>query len=149
MAQQLLENRSPQAYAGVEAYARKHARDDAGPLAWLVIGYAHYLDKDYANARSSWTRANTLAPLLGDYLDYLQAASYQGENNSSAVLQMLEGYEQKYPDSLQMHDVVMLYANALMAINAPQRAAAFLEKHRQPVKPDIEITLARACLGAG
>jgi peptidoglycan lytic transglycosylase len=149
MAQQLLENRSPQAYAGVEAYAHKHAKDDAGPLAWLVIGYAHYVDKDYVSARSSWERAKPLEPLLGDYLDYLQAAAYQGENNPAAVLQTLDGFEQKYPDSLQSHDVAMLYAGALMATNAPQRAAAHLEKHRQPVKADVEITLARAYLAAG
>ena len=149
MAQQLLENRTPQAYAGVEAYARKHAKDDAGPLAWLVIGYAHYLDKDYASARSSWGRVKALEPLLGDYLDSLQAAAYQGENNRAAVLQTLEGFDQKYPDSLQSHDVAILYANALLATDAPQRAAAYLEKHRQPMKPDIEITLARAYLAAG
>ncbi|HEX4603366.1 MAG TPA: tetratricopeptide repeat protein, partial [Candidatus Angelobacter sp.] len=149
MAQQLLENRSPQAYAGVEAYARKHAKDDAGSLAWLVVGYAHYLDKDYASARSSWERSAPLTPLLGDYLDYLQAAAYQGENNPAAVVQALDGFDQKYPDSLQAHDAAMLYAGALMAANAPQRAAAFLEKHRRPLKADIEITLARAYLAAG
>src|SRR5262249_31385640 len=90
MAQPLLENRTPQAYEGVEAYARRHARDDAGPLAWLVIGYAHYLDRDYVSARSSWERSQTLEPLLGDYLTYLQAAAYQGENNPAAVLRTLE-----------------------------------------------------------
>ncbi len=149
MAQQLLENRTPQAYEGVEGYARKHANDDAGPLAWLVIGYAHYLDKDYEKARSSWDRAKPLEPLLGDYIAYLQAAAYQGASNQPAVLQTLEGFEQKYPDSLQSHDVAMLYAGALMATNEPQRAAAYLEKHRQPVKPDIEITLGRAYVAAG
>jgi soluble lytic murein transglycosylase len=149
MAQQLLENRSPQAYQGVEAYARKHAKDDAGPLARVVIGYAHYLDKDFSSARSSWDRAKPLDPLLGDYLAYLQAAAYQGEGNHAAVLQMLDGFEQKYPDSLESHDVAMLYASALMATGAPDRAAAYLEKHRQPVKSDIEITLARAYAAAG
>jgi len=149
MAQQLLENRSPQAYQGVEAYARKHARDDAGPLAWLVIGYAHYIDKDYTGARSSWDRTKSLEPLLGDYLAYLQAAAYQGEGNHAAVLTTLDGFDQKYPDSLQSHDVALLYANALMASKSPERAAAYLEKHRQPVKSDIEITLARAYLAAG
>ena len=69
MAQQLLENRTPQAYQGVEAYARKHAKDDAGPLAWIVVGYAHYLDKDFVSARSAWVRAKSLEPLLGDYLE--------------------------------------------------------------------------------
>jgi peptidoglycan lytic transglycosylase len=149
MAQQLLENRTPQAYQGVEAYARKHAKDDAGPLAWVVVGYAHYLDKDYASARSSWVRSKSLEPLLGDYLAYMQAMAYQGENNRSAVLETLEGFDEKYPDSLQSHDAALLFASALMATNAPERAAAFLEQHRQPVKADIEITLARAYLAAG
>ena len=149
MAQQLLENRTPQAYQGVEAYARKHAKDDAGPLAWLVIGYAHYLDKDQESARSSWERAKTLEPLLGDYLAYLQALAYQGEGNQTAVLKTLDGFDEKYPDSLQSHDAAILYATALMATNEPQPAASFLEKHRQPVKSDIEITLARAYLAAG
>jgi soluble lytic murein transglycosylase len=149
MAQQLLENRTPQAYQGVEAYARKHAKDDAGPLAWVVVGYAHYLDKDYGSARSSWARAKSLEPLLGDYLAYMQAMAYQGENNHAAVLEALDGFDEKYPDSLQAHDAAMLYASALMATNASDRAAAFLEKHRQPVKADIEITLARAYLAVG
>jgi len=149
MAQQLLENRTPQAYRGVEAYARKHAKDDAGPLAWVVVGYAHYLDKDYVSARSSWVRTKPLEPLLGDYLAYMQAMAYQGENNHAAVLETLDGFDEKYPDSLQSHDAAMLYASALMATGAPAKAAAFLEKHRQPVKSDIEITLARAYLAAG
>jgi soluble lytic murein transglycosylase len=149
MAQQLLENRTPPAYEGVEAYARKHAKDDAGPLAWLVTGYAHYLDHDYAKARSAWTHSKSLEPLLGDYLDYLQAAAYQGEKNYAAVLETLEGFEEKYPDSLHSHDAALLYAGALMATNEPQRAAAYLEKYRQPAKPDTEITLARAYAAAG
>lgn len=133
----------------MEAYARKHAKDDAGPLAWVVIGYAHYLDKDFSSARSSWDRAKPLEPVLGDYLAFLQAAAYQGEGNHAAVLQTLDGFDQKYPDSLESHDVALLYASALMATGAPDRAAAYLEKHRQPVKPDIEITLGRAYVAAG
>jgi soluble lytic murein transglycosylase len=87
--------------------------------------------------------------LLGDYLAYLQAAAFQGEGNHAAVLTTLDGFDQKYPDSLELHDVAMLYGSALMATGAPDRAAAYLEKHRQPVKPDIEITLARAYVAAG
>ena len=50
MARQLLQDRTPAAYAGVESYARNHAKEDAGALAWLVVGYAHILDHDYAKA---------------------------------------------------------------------------------------------------
>ena len=37
MAQQLIQDRSPAAYAGVESYARAHAKEDAGALAWLGV----------------------------------------------------------------------------------------------------------------
>src|SRR6202000_434090 len=122
---------------------------DAAPLACLVVGSAHYLDKDYGSARSSWDRAKALEPVLGDYLEYLQAASCQGEGDSAAVVKTLDGFEQKYPDSLLSHEVTMLYASGLMATNEPQKAVAYLEKHRAPLKADVEITLARAYLASG
>ena len=76
MARQLLQDRSAAAYAGVEAYARKHAKEDAGALAWLVVGYAHILDHDYAKAVDPLNRAKPKAGDLGDYVDYYLASSY-------------------------------------------------------------------------
>ena len=149
MAQQLLQFRSAQAYAGVEAYANKHAKDAAGPLAWLVIGYAHYLDKEYPKTLVALQKTNELAPVLGDYLDYLRAAAYHGEENHPAVIKTLDGFEQKYPDSLFIHDSTLLYAETLMSTGAPEKAAAYLEKHRQPAHADVELALARAYRTAG
>jgi len=149
MAQQLLQFRSEQAYAGVERYAAKHRQDAAGPLAWLVVGYAHYLDKEYPKALAAWQRTGDLEPELGDYLDYLRATAYHGEANHAAVLKTLEGFEEKYPDSLFIHDSVLLYAESLMDTNEPQRAAAYLEKHRQPLRLDVELALARAYRSGG
>ncbi|HKV61328.1 MAG TPA: hypothetical protein VJO16_05405, partial [Candidatus Acidoferrum sp.] len=67
MAQQLIQDRTPAAYAGVEAYARAHSKEDAGALAWLVVGYAHFIDKDYAKAIEPLNRAKPMAGDLGDY----------------------------------------------------------------------------------
>ena len=144
MAQQLLQFRSAQAYAGVERYAVKHQQDAAGPLAWLVVGYAHYLDKEYPSALAAWQKTGELAPVLGDYVDYLRAAAYSGEGNHEAVLKTLDGFEQKYSDSLLLHDSVLLYAESLLAMNEPQSAAAYLEKHREASRLDIEMALARS-----
>ena len=156
MAQQLLENRTPQGYAAVEAYARKHLKDkasaadaEAGALAWLVLGYAHYLDKDYVNARAAWQHTAPLQPLVGDYLDWLRASAFQGDSKPEAVISTLEGFEQRHPDSLNLHDAQMLYAGALMAGGDSQRAAAYLEKHRQPYRTDTELSLGRAYQAAG
>src|SRR5260370_30789612 len=57
MAEQLLENRTPAAYAGVQKFAEAHNNEDAGALAWLVIGYAHLLDNQYANATPALNKA--------------------------------------------------------------------------------------------
>src|SRR5207302_7344301 len=57
MAQQLIQDRSPAGYAGVESYARAHSKEDAGALAWLVVGYAHVLDHDCAKAIDPLNRA--------------------------------------------------------------------------------------------
>ncbi|HEY6272344.1 MAG TPA: transglycosylase SLT domain-containing protein [Terriglobales bacterium] len=145
MARQLLEERTPQAYAGVESYARKHTADpDASALAWLVLGYAHYVDKNYAEARAAWQHSGALEPVLGDYLAWLRASAYQGEGNPAGVLVTLETFEQKYPDSLNLHDVQLLYASALSASGQATRAAEYLEKRRSPYHADVELALARA-----
>jgi soluble lytic murein transglycosylase len=149
MAQQLLANRTPQAYAGVEVYARRHRKDEAAPLAWMVLGYAHYLDKDYAKARAAWQHAEPLAPVLGDYLDFLRASAYEGEGNRPAVLKTLAEFDTKYPDSLNQPEVTLLYANALVVEHKPEQAIAYLEKHRSSTNVDVELALGNAYQAEG
>jgi len=144
MAQQLLENRTPQGYAAVEAYARKQSSADVGALAWLVLGYAHYLDKDYSGAQVAWRQTAALEPLLGDYLAWLRAEAYQADDKPQNVISTLENFEQKYSDSPNLHEAQMLYSAALTASGESLRAAAYLEKRRQPYHPDLELALARA-----
>ena len=88
MAQQLLENRTPQAYQGVEAYARKH-RERRCRAAGLAGGRLRALSRQRFRKRTvvHGTARKPLEPLLGDYLAYLQAVTYQGENNHAAVLE--------------------------------------------------------------
>jgi peptidoglycan lytic transglycosylase len=149
MAQQLLENRTPAAYAGVEEYAHRHRKDDAAPLARLVLGYAHYLDKDFSKAREAWKHADSLQPVLGDYLDWLTASAWEGEGKHAETLKTLEGFDSKYPDSIHQHDVALLYGNALVASGKPGQAIGYFEKHRTPVTPDVEFALAGAYQAEG
>jgi soluble lytic murein transglycosylase len=66
MARQLLQDRTLPAYAGVQAYARRHAGSDAAALAWLAIGYAHILDHDDTKAIPALKRAQPRAGELAD-----------------------------------------------------------------------------------
>jgi soluble lytic murein transglycosylase len=149
MARQLLQERTPPAYAGVEAYARRHAKEDAGALAWLVLGYAHVLDHDYAKAIDPLSRARTHAGDLGDYVSYYLASAYLQAGRSADAVATLADFGTNYPDSLVIKDVHVVYAGALIAEGRANEAIALLEKDREPVRADVELGLGRAYAAAG
>jgi len=149
MAQQLLQNRTPQAYAGVESFARKHSAEDAGSLAWLAVGYAHFLDRDFAKLIDPLSRAKPHAGDIGDYVAYYLAASYQQSGRLPEAVAALNAFDQTFPQSLLVRDAHVLYANALLADNRPRDAITLLEKDRDPIRADLELALGRAYAAAG
>ncbi len=149
MAQQLLQDRTPQAYAGVETYARRHAKEDAGALAWLVLGYAHIVDHDYAKAVEPLNRAKANAGDLGDYVTYYLGNSYLQSGRNAEAVATLGEFSTRYPDSQLIRDAGVLYANALLAEGRGDEAVAVLEKQRQPVRADAELLLGRAYEATG
>lgn len=149
MARQLLQDRMPAAYAGVEAYARKHTKEDAGALAWLVLGYARLQDNDGPRAIDALNRARPLAGDLGDYVDYYLASAYLQGGRKAETIALLVDFDTKYPDSVLLRDVHLQYANAMMSDGNPGEAAAILEKQRLPIRADIELALGRAYAADG
>ncbi len=149
MAKQLVADRTPAAYRGVEAYARRHAGDDAGALAWLAVGYSRVLDKDYTKAVPALKRAQAHAGELSDYVTYYLGSAYLGMGDNQAAAAALRTFDADYPDSVFQRDAAVLYARALSAENQPNQAIAVLEAHRQPVRSDVELALGRAYIAAG
>jgi len=149
MAQQLLQDRSLPAYTGVQAYARAHAKEDAGALAWLVLGYAHVLDKDYAKAIEPLSRAKIHAGDLGDYVAYYLGVSYLQTGHTAEALANLAEFDKAHPDSLLVRDAELSYADALLLEGQAAEAAALLEKVRLPIRSDVEFALGRAYAGSG
>jgi soluble lytic murein transglycosylase len=149
MAQQLVQDRTPAGYAGVEAYARAHAKSDAGALAWLVVGYAHVLDHDCGKAIDPLNRAKPLAGDLGDYVDYYLGTCYLQTGHQAEGLAALANFGTNYPDSLLVRDALLSYATALVGEGRASDAAELLEKNRLPVRSDIELELGRAYATSG
>ena len=149
MAQQLLQDRTPTAYAGVEAYARRHPKEDAGALAWLAIGYARTLDHDYAKAIDPLNRAKAGPSELADYVAYYLGDAYFRTAHNAEALSTLADFSKNFPDSLLIRDAHLVYANALLVEGRPQEAAALLEKDRSPVRSDLEFAIGRAYEAAG
>ncbi len=149
MAQQLLQDRTPTAYAGVEAYARRHPKEDAGALAWLVVGYARTLDHDYGKAIDPLNRAKAGASELGDYVAYYLGDAYLKTGHNAEALSTLADFSKSFPDSLLIRDAHLVYASALLEEGRAQEAAALLEKDRAPVRSDVELAIGRAYAAAG
>jgi soluble lytic murein transglycosylase len=149
MAQQLLQDRSLPAYAGVDAYARIHAKEDAGALAWLVMGYAHVLDREFAKAIDPLNRAKVHAGDLGDYVDYYLGTSYLQTGRTAEALATLADFAKTHPDSLLVRDAHVSYAGVLLAEGQAAEAATLLEQDRLPVRSDVELALGRAYAAAG
>jgi soluble lytic murein transglycosylase len=149
MAQQLLQDRTPPAYAGVQAYATAHAKDDAGALAWLVLGYAHVLDKDYAKAIDPLSRAKLHAGDLGDYVAYYLGISYLQTGHTAEALAALSDFGKTHPDSLLTRDAQVSYADALLLEGQAGEAASLLQKIRTPIRSDLEFALGRAYAASG
>ena len=144
MARQLIQDRSPAAYAGVRAYAARHEGEDAGALAWLVIGYARILDHNYAQAIDPLNQAKPHAGEIGDYVNYYLGTAYVQTNHLSEALTTLSGFDQSYPDSLLRRDAHVAYGNALVADGRPHDAIELLENDRQPIRADLELALGHA-----
>jgi soluble lytic murein transglycosylase len=149
MARQLLQDRTPAAYAGVEAYAQRHGQEDAGALAWLVLGYAHVLDKDYPKAVDPLVRAKPKAGDLGDYVSFYLGTAYFQSGKTAEAVNVLSDFDKQYPESLLLRDARVLYGIALLAENRAQDAITILEKNRQPQRADLELALGRAYAAAG
>ena len=149
MAQQLLQERSPAAYAGITAYAQRHSKEDAGALAWLACGYAHFLDHDYTKAIDPLNRAKPRAGDLGDYVAYYLGSSYLQTGRSAEAVATLADFSEKFPDSLLTKDAHVVYAGALIAEGRGPDAVALLEKDRVPQRADVELGLGRAYAANG
>jgi soluble lytic murein transglycosylase len=149
MAQQLLQDRSVAAYTGVQNYARLHSKEDAGALAWLVLGYAHILDKDYAKAIDPLSRAKLHAGDLGDYVAYYLGISYLQTGHTAEALANLSDFDHSHPDSLLVRDAQLSYADTLLIEGQAAEAVTLLEKIRVPIHSDVEFALGRAYAGSG
>jgi soluble lytic murein transglycosylase len=116
MAQQLATLRTPEAYAGVTAYARKHS-GEAAATAYLALGHAYLMDKRYAEAGQSLRQARQAGEELADYAEFMSAQASHSGGDEAAAEALLRGFADRYPDSIFDTQAPELEANVLLAMN--------------------------------
>ena len=125
MAQQLANLRTQAAYAGVTEYARKHT-GEAAAAAYLALGHAYLLDKRYAEAVSNLRQARQAGQELSDYADFLAARANHESGKEAAAAALLNGFAERYPDSIFVAEAPELEANTLLATGDNARAQRVL-----------------------
>jgi soluble lytic murein transglycosylase len=115
MAQQLATLRTPAAYAGVEKYAHQHD-GEASSAAYLALGHAYLLDKNYAKAEGNLTQARQSGDVLADYAEFLGAEANHQAGNDTAAEALLRGFTGRYPDSIFNAQAPELEASVLLGM---------------------------------
>src|SRR5205823_11334208 len=62
---------------------------------------------------------------------------------TAEALSLLSKFDDTFPESLLIRDAHVLYAGALITANRAKEAAVLLEKDREPIRADLELTLGR------
>lgn len=127
MAQQLMQQRTPQAYAGVLHYARSHT-GEAAAAAYMALGQAYVEDSKFKEAASSFQLANHYGQALDDYADYLGAKANFAQQQYAAAEQLLQGFQERHPDSILIDRATLLLANIKLGEGDPQEALRQLAK---------------------
>jgi len=127
MAQQLAMMRTPEAYAGVTAYARKHT-GEAAAAAYLALGHAYLLDKRYTDAEAALRQARQAGEDLSDFADFLNAQASHAAGDDTVAAALLHGFMERYPDSIFDDQVPELEANILLSLNNPSGALKVLQQ---------------------
>ena len=151
MAQQLAQNRTPAAYAGVTRYADTHT-GDAAAAAYVSLGHAYLLDRRLPEAITALSHAGSSGSALDDYAAYLAAQAEMQAGQLPQAETLLNGFAAKYQDSVFVAQMPVLLANLSLAQGDPQTALHVLSEHAaEPManKPDYVLALARAQQIAG
>lgn len=125
MAQQLATTRTAAAYAGVTAFARAHTGEKAA-AAYLALGHAYLADNRYNEAAQNFRMAKAAGDSLADYDDYLGAKALHDAGNDVAAKALLEGFADRYPDSIFVDDTPELEAQVLLGLKDPVAARKLL-----------------------
>jgi len=151
MAQQLALLRTPEAYAGVTAYARNRT-GEAAAAAYLALGHAYLLDKRYGDAQAALAQARRSDGELADYADFLDAEASHEAGDDAVAESILHGFTERYPDSIFNAREPELEAAVLLAVKNVEGARQVLaggEGSAAAERPAFQLAAAQVELALG
>ncbi len=150
LARAYLGNTTPATEQELRRFASLHAREEAGMLAYFVIGYKALKEGKYAKAEEMLRAARALPTPVSDYVDYFLAMAYQGQGEHSSVVELLSEFERRRPKSALQRRVDYALALSLLKNGQAAESAALVGARRESFeRPAADLLLARAYQARG
>ena len=131
-------------------YAESVKATNTRALAYFVLGYHEYKSGRFDVAAADLANASSAASPLADLADYYCASAAYNGGHPEAVPGILEGFNKRYPSSIEHYDAIELLAWAYLQTGAPQRALQLLQREPQVrVRPALALVLGRAYTDSG
>ncbi len=126
----------------IVSFARQHAKEQSGALAYFALGMTAYTQKDYTEAQQYLKAAQPLLPRLADYIAFYIASSEAQLNDDAGIASELKPVLGM--NSPLLPQSIMLDAKALIHTKANLEAIQLLRDHFDALpQPDADQTLAQ------
>ena len=123
---------------------------ESGSLAYFVLGFVHWQDKQFPQAASYLRLARVARSPLSDYADYYLASALQNEGDHASALPVLSDFESRHPGSPLITRARYALAVGYVATDAPAAALKILNAHLGSFqRPAADLLMARAYEAAG
>jgi soluble lytic murein transglycosylase len=150
LANAFLDSRSAASELHLREFAAAEAKNESGSLAYFVLGFAHWQDKQFPQAAGYLRLARVARSPLSDYADYYLASALQNEGDHASAIPVLSDFEARHPDSPLINRARYALAVGLVATDAPAAALKILNAHLGAFsRPAADLLMARAYEAAG
>jgi len=145
-----LEQRTPVAETALRQFAAARSGEQLGALAYLVLGYTKFQDKEFAAAAEDLRKAVKVKTRASDYAEFYLAAALQNNADHRGALPWLTGFESRHADSYLIPRAAAALGTGLLATGAPGKAAEWIAPRLASLPhPSADLLLGNAWEGAG
>lgn len=132
-------------WPALRRYAESTKDREYQGLAYFTLGYREYEAGEYGRAEADLGHAASARCSLADLALYYGAEATQAMQQSDHIVETLDGFSARFPQSILEERVLTLFAGALLQVKQPARAIETLTADPNTERrPALALLLARA-----
>jgi soluble lytic murein transglycosylase len=150
LARPFVDTPTPAREQALRQFAARNAGNSVGALAYLALGYTASQGRRYALAVDYLAAARAGDSPVRDYCDYYLAEARQQLGKHAEALELLNGFEERYPQSSLARRAIVARAESWIVTGRAGDAVNSLKLRLDLLKhPEADMVLARAYAAQG